>query len=63
MEENTFLCDKSGVKKYRRKKLLGTGGFAKCFEVEQLEDHQIFAAKVIPKKSITEKRQRYKLLL
>jgi cell cycle serine/threonine-protein kinase CDC5/MSD2 len=28
-----------------------------------LEDRRIYAAKVIPKKSINEKRQRYKLLL
>lgn len=63
MESEVYLCDRAGVKKYRRKKLLGTGGFAKCFEVERLEDRETFAAKVIPKKSITEKRQRYKLLL
>jgi polo-like kinase 1 len=63
MEDDAYLCDRAGSKKYRRKKLLGTGGFAKCFEVEKLDDHQTYAAKVIPKKSINEKRQRYKLLL
>lgn len=63
MEEELYLCDRAGGKKYKRKKLLGTGGFAKCFEVENIETHQTYAAKVIPKKSINEKRQRYKLLL
>ena len=61
--EEKVLTDKNGEKRYVRGKLLGTGGFAKCFEVRSLSDQQIYAAKVIPKKEINEKRKRYKLLL
>jgi polo-like kinase 1 len=63
MEDVHYLCDRSGTKKYIRRRLLGTGGFAKCFEVQSLQEKQIYAAKVIPKKNISEKKQRYKLIL
>ena len=43
--------------------MLGSGGFAKCYEAFSEEDGKVYAAKVIPKKSINEKRQRYKLLI
>lgn len=43
--------------------MLGTGGFAKCYEAVSSVDNKLYAAKVIPKKSINEKRQRYKLLI
>lgn len=62
-EQKKTLYDKINNIEYTRGKLLGTGGFAKCFEVISHEDGLIYAAKVIPKKSINEKRQRYKLLV
>lgn len=37
---------------YTKGKLLGTGGFAKCYEAVSSEDGKLYAAKVIPKKSI-----------
>jgi serine/threonine protein kinase len=37
---------------YTKGKLLGTGGFAKCYEAVSSEDSKLYAAKVIPKKSI-----------
>jgi polo-like kinase 1 len=46
-----------------RGKLLGSGGFAKCFEAVNLADNKTYALKVIPKKEINEKRKRYKLML
>ena len=58
-----MLKDKINNIEYARGKLLGTGGFAKCFEVISQNDGRIYAAKVIPKKAINEKRQRYKLLV
>lgn len=61
--EKRTLKDKINNIEYIKGKLLGTGGFAKCFEVINQEDQKIYAAKVIPKKSINEKRQRYKLLV
>lgn len=57
------LMDKNGEKRYVRGKLLGSGGFAKCFEARCLAEGGIYALKVIPKKEINEKRKRYKLML
>jgi serine/threonine protein kinase len=37
---------------YVKGKLLGTGGFAKCYEAVCSTDGKLYAAKVIPKKSI-----------
>lgn len=51
-EQKKILKDKNNNIEYIRGKLLGTGGFAKCFEVINQENQQIYAAKVIPKKSI-----------
>jgi|JI6StandDraft_1071083.scaffolds.fasta_scaffold04249_10 hypothetical protein len=48
--QELILSDKTGEKKYVRGKLLGTGGFAKCFEAVSLTDHCTYALKVIPKK-------------
>ncbi len=57
------MRDKINNINYVKGKLLGTGGFAKCYEAISQEDGHLYAAKVIPKKSINEKRQRYKLLI
>ena len=62
-EGRKILKDKNNNIEYIRGKLLGTGGFAKCFEVINQDNQEIYAAKVIPKKSINEKRQRFKLLV
>ena len=44
--------DKTKNISYIKGKLLGTGGFAKCYEAISCEDGRLYAAKVIPKKSI-----------
>ena len=46
------------VKRYLKGKLLGKGGFAKCYEVTNLETKKILAAKIIPKNSLTKNRAR-----
>lgn len=46
------------IKKYQRGNLLGKGGFAKCFEVVNLETKKKVAAKIIPKSSLTKSRAR-----
>jgi polo-like kinase 1 len=50
------------VKKYSKGKLLGKGGFAKCFEVTNLENKRVIAAKIIQKSSLTKSRARQKLI-
>lgn len=47
--------------KYRKGKFLGKGGFAKCYEVTELETQAIYAAKIISKASLTKPRAKQKL--
>ena len=51
------------VKKYAKGKMLGKGGFAKCYQVENLETHKILAAKIIVKSTLTKTRARQKVTL
>ncbi|KAF3919823.1 hypothetical protein ABW20_dc0109845 [Dactylellina cionopaga] len=46
---------------YRREKPLGEGGFARCFEVYN-PDGELFAAKVVSKKSLASQRMKSKFL-
>lgn len=46
------------VKRYSKGKLLGKGGFAKCYEITNLESKKILAAKIIPKNTLTKNRAR-----
>ncbi|EPS38413.1 hypothetical protein H072_7860 [Dactylellina haptotyla CBS 200.50] len=46
---------------YRREKSLGEGGFARCFEVYN-PDGELFAAKVVSKKSLSSQRMKSKFL-
>ncbi|EWC45265.1 hypothetical protein DRE_05992 [Drechslerella stenobrocha 248] len=46
---------------YARGKLLGEGGFARCFEVQN-PDGDIYAAKVVSKKSLSSQRMKSKFL-
>jgi len=52
----------TAVRKYAKGKLLGKGGFAKCFEVTNLETKKVQAAKIIVKSSLTKSRARQKLI-
>lgn len=46
------------IKKYARGRALGKGGFAKCYEVVNLENKKILAAKIIAKNTLTKNRAR-----
>jgi len=50
------------VKKYSKGKMLGKGGFAKCYEIVNLENKKVSAAKIIVKSSLTKTRARQKLI-
>jgi len=52
----------STVRKYAKGRLLGKGGFAKCFEVTNLDNKRTLAAKIIVKNSLTKSRARQKLI-
>ena len=44
-----------------RGKLLGKGGFAKCYEITNIETKKIQAAKIIPKATLNKTRARQKV--
>lgn len=50
------------IKKYSKGKALGRGGFAKCFEVTNIETKKIMAAKIIAKSSLNRSRAKQKLI-
>jgi polo-like kinase 1 len=50
------------VKKYQRGRFLGKGGFARCYEFQNLDTKKISAAKVIAKSSLTKSRAKQKLM-
>jgi polo-like kinase 1 len=39
-------------------RLLGKGGFAKCYEITNIESKKLHAAKIIPKSALTKNRSR-----
>lgn len=60
--ENRSVQCKSGLpSRYQRGKFLGKGGFAKCYEVQDLETKETFAAKIVSKSSVTKPRAYAKL--
>ena len=44
------------VRKYLKGKFLGKGGFAKCYEFQNIENKAISASKVVEKASLTKSR-------
>ncbi len=65
MEENNIIFEKISkvngdvhIREYVKGKLLGKGGFAKCFEFTNSETKKILAAKIIPKSSLVKSRSK-----
>jgi len=50
------------IKKYAKGRLLGKGGFAKCYEVVNNETKKVSAAKIVAKASLTKNRAKQKLM-
>ena len=50
------------IKKYTKGRLLGKGGFAKCYEVVNIETSKVSAAKIIAKSSLVKSRAKQKLM-
>lgn len=55
------LVDTRTMKRYSRGRFLGKGGFAKCYEITDLETKQTFAGKIVPKSLILKQHQREKM--
>ena len=50
------------LKRYQKRNLLGKGGFARCYELCDLETNHLSAAKIIPKKNLIKSRAKQKLI-
>ncbi|XP_061576023.1 serine/threonine-protein kinase PLK1 [Cololabis saira] len=55
------LVDPRTMKRYTRGRFLGKGGFAKCYEITDVETKQVFAGKIVPKSLILKQHQREKM--
>ena len=49
------------IRKYRKEKFLGKGGFAKVYKFVDISNQMQYAAKIISKKKITKKRHMNKV--
>ena len=50
------------IKKYKKIRLLGKGGFARCYELFDEETHQSYAGKIIKKSSLIKSRTKQRLI-
>ena len=62
IEKITKNTDEFIIKRYRKIRVLGKGGFARCYEVFDEQNHQSLAAKIIPKKNLIKSRAKQKLI-
>jgi polo-like kinase 1 len=49
------------VRQYHRRRFLGKGGFAKCFEVEGVDSHRLAAMKIISKETLKKSKAKQKV--
>lgn len=69
LQDLEIIEDKSGgsrrkgghVARYAKGRFLGKGGFAKCYEVTDIETKEVFAAKIVAKASVAKPRAHAKL--
>ena len=61
-EKVTAPTGETSIRKYSKGKLLGKGGFAKCYELTNLDTQKVLAAKVIEKSSLNKNRAKQKVL-
>ena len=60
------IVDSNGLiqyKNYYKEKLLGKGGFAKCYEVTDMETNKSYAAKIVEKSSLLKGKAKQKVII
>ncbi|MGH0161171.1 UNVERIFIED_CONTAM: hypothetical protein FKN15_040658 [Acipenser sinensis] len=60
-EMSRIITDPTTGKCYCRGKVLGKGGFAKCYELTDLTTNKLYAAKIIPHTRVAKPHQREKI--
>uniref|UniRef100_A0A8C9T7X4 Serine/threonine-protein kinase PLK n=1 Tax=Scleropages formosus TaxID=113540 RepID=A0A8C9T7X4_SCLFO len=56
-----ILVDPRTMKRYMRGRFLGKGGFAKCYEITDVDTKEVFAGKVVPKALLLKPHQKEKM--
>ena len=62
IEEKISKINGDQIRKYIKGRLLGKGGFAKCYEFTCCDTKRIYAAKVVTKSSLVKSRAKQKLI-
>nr|XP_033786758.1 serine/threonine-protein kinase PLK2 [Geotrypetes seraphini] len=60
-EVSRIITDPSTGKRYCRGRVLGKGGFAKCYEMTDLTNNKVYAVKIIPHSRVAKPHQREKI--
>ncbi|XP_063051067.1 serine/threonine-protein kinase PLK2b [Engraulis encrasicolus] len=60
-ELSRIITDNATGKCYCRGKVLGKGGFAKCYEMTDLSTSKVYAAKIVPHARVSKPHQREKI--
>nr|XP_020451431.1 serine/threonine-protein kinase PLK3 [Monopterus albus] len=60
-ELGQVVTDSKTGKSYSKGKLLGKGGFARCYEMTDLSNNKMYAVKVIPQSRVSKPHQRDKI--
>lgn len=58
---SVVVHDRRGGHSYTKGKLLGKGGFAKCYELNDVETHRLYAGKIVEKRTLAKYRAKEKL--
>ncbi|XP_072917021.1 serine/threonine-protein kinase PLK1 [Hemitrygon akajei] len=56
-----ILVNPKTMKRYTRGRFLGKGGFAKCYEISDMDSGEVFAGKIVPKTLLMKPHQREKM--
>ncbi|XP_067912136.1 serine/threonine-protein kinase PLK1 [Heterodontus francisci] len=56
-----ILVNPKTMKRYTRGRFLGKGGFAKCYEISDMDTKEVFAGKIVPKTLLMKPHQREKM--
>jgi hypothetical protein len=56
-----IIVDRTNNKQYVRGRFLGKGGFAKCYELTDVDTNQLFAGKIVAKATLTKHRAKEKV--
>lgn len=62
-KEDVIFYDEKKKKKYRMGRFLGKGGFAKCYELVDMDTNEIFAGKIVPKSMLVKPHQKDKMAM